>query len=410
MERMKIIDNWLGIPLCVCLGVLARLRARLTPRRREIPANPRRIMVMKFFGMGSVIQAGPMLRAVRQRYPDSALIFLTFDRTAGAVERMEMCTEVWAIRTDGVLRFGRDVLRLVGRFARQRMDVCIDLEVFSKFSTLMSVMTRAPVRVAFHLNNFWRHSLVTHPVFYNYYRHISDTCNDAAAAIGAPVTDMRPCRLSVADGAVERCRARLRAAGWNGRDRLVGFNVNAGELSVERRWPRERFAAVIEKLVVPGGATPHGPCVVLTGAPDEVEYVRGLVEGLSAAAQPRVINMTGALSFDEFVASMDLYDLFVTNDSGPLHVAYAQGVATVSLWGPGIPSFYGPPSGPHITLYKRLPCSPCLYLFTSQVGQWCNHRADCMRAIGVDEVWAAVQTHLGSPREATLGIAAGQGH
>jgi len=404
MDRMKAIDNWLGLPLCVCMGVLSRLLAKLFPGRHEIPANPRCIVVMKFFGMGSVIQVGPMLRAIRQRYPQSALIFLTFDRTAGPVERMGVCTEVWQIRTDGLRRFGRDVLSLVYRFARQRVDVCIDLEVFSKFATLMSVMTRAPVRVAFHLNNFWRHSLVTHPVYYNYYRHISDTCNDAAAAIGAPVTDMRPCRLAVETDAVERCRERLRDAGWNGRDRLVGFNVNAGELSVERRWPRERFAVLIEKLVGPAGTAPHGPYVVLTGAPDEAEYVSSLVQALSGAARRSVINMAGQFSFDEFVASMDLYDLFVTNDSGPLHVAYAQGVATVSLWGPGRPSFYGPPSGPHTTLYKHLPCSPCLYLVTSQVGQWCNHRADCMQAIEVDEVWAAVQTYLRGSREIAVGL------
>jgi ADP-heptose:LPS heptosyltransferase len=112
------------------------------------------------------------------------------------------------------------------------------------------------------------------------------------------------------------------------------------------------------------------------------------------------------LSFDEFVASMDLYDLFVTNDSGPLHVAYAQGVPTVSLWGPGRPEFYGPPGGPHSTLYKRLPCSPCLYLFTSQVGQWCNHRADCMWAIEVDDVWAALQAAAENLREGTVGVVA----
>jgi ADP-heptose:LPS heptosyltransferase len=405
MDRMKAIDKWLGLPLCVCLGVLVRLLAKVSTPTREIPANPRRILVMKFFGMGSVIQASPMLRAIRQHYPQSALIFLTFDRTAGAVERMGVCTAVWQIRTDGLLRFGWDVLCLVGRFAHERMDVCIDLEVFSRFSTLMSVLTRAPVRVAFHLNNFWRYSLVTHPVYYNYYRHISDTCNDAAGAIGAVVTDTRPCRLTVDAGAVRRCRERLRDAGWNARERLVGFNINAGELSVERRWPRERFAVLIERLVADAEA-PHGLRVVLTGAPDEAEYVNGLVGALSQAAQQSVINMAGQLSFDEFVASVDLYDLFVTNDSGPLHVAYAQGVPTVSLWGPGRPDFYGPLGAPHRTIYRPLPCSPCLYLFTSQVGQWCNHRADCMWAIEVDDVWAAMQAYLQSPREASLEVAA----
>lgn len=405
MERMRAIDNWIGLPLCLCVGALVRLLAKLLPRRCEIP-DPRRIVVMKFFGMGSVIQAGSMLRAIAQHYPHSELIFLTFDRTAGPITRMGVCTEVRQIRTDSLSHFGADALRLVYGFMRDRADVSIDLEVFSKFSTLMSLMTRAPVRVAFHLNSFWRYSLVTHPVYYNYYRHVSAVYNDAAAAIGVTVTDTRPCRLNVGAGAEESCRRRLRDAGWNGTDELIGVNINAGELSVERRWPRERFAAVIEKLAAHHGAARRGLRVVLTGAPDEAEYVSGLVHALSAAAQKLVINIAGELSFDELVASMDLYEFFLTNDSGPLHVAYAQGVATISLWGPGRPNFYGPPHGSHVTFYKRLPCSPCLYVFTSEAGKWCNHRGDCMPAIEVDEVWGAVRAYLDSPPQARPRMAA----
>jgi ADP-heptose:LPS heptosyltransferase len=409
MVRMRDIDNWIGLPLCLCVGVVVRLLAALRTRRRDIPASPRRIVVMKFFGMGSVIQASAMLRAIREHYPRSALIFLTFDRTAGPLERMGVCSEVRQVRTDGVLSFGWDVLRQVATLIREPADVCIDLEVFSKFSTLMSVISRAPVRVAFHLNSFWRYSLVTHPVYYNYYRHVSDVYNDAAAAIGVTVSDPRPCRLTLEPGTMERCRQRLRDAGWNGSDRLVAVNINAGELSFERRWPRERFAAIIERLVTHAGGARPGLRVVLTGAPDEAHYVGDLVSALNEAAQQQVLNLAGRLSFDEFVASMDLYDLLLTNDSGPLHLAFAQGLATVSLWGPGRPRFYGPPRGPHTTLYNPLPCSPCLYVFTSEAGKWCNHRGDCMRAIEVDDVWTAVQAQLDRTHAARLQVATASG-
>lgn len=409
MERMRNIDNWLGIPLCLCLGVLARLLAKCLPRRRLVPTSPQRIVVMKLFGMGSVILAGPLLRAIRQQHPRSALIFLTFDRTAAAAKQMGICTEVREIRTDGFLRFAADALRHAYGFVRQPADVCIDLETFSKFSTLMSVLTWAPVHVGFHLNSFWRYSLVTHPIYYNYYRHVSEVYNDAAAVIGVTVTDRHPIPLQVNPAALERCRESLRTAGWNGTDRLVGINVNAGELSVERRWPRERFAAIIERLAAHMDARRRELGIVLTGASDEVAYVSDLICLLSEGARRRVINMAGRFSFDEFVASMDLYDFVLTNDSGPLHVAYVQGVPTISLWGPGRPEFYGPRHGCHSTFYERLPCSPCLYVFTSEAGKWCDHRADCMSAIEVDEVWPAVQAYIDNPPGERLRMAAGQG-
>jgi ADP-heptose:LPS heptosyltransferase len=119
--------------------------------------------------------------------------------------------------------------------------------------------------------------------------------------------------------------------------------------------------------------------------------------------------MAGKLSFEEFMASMDLYDFFLTNDSGPVHLAYAQGVDTISLWGVGRPSFYGPQVGNHSTFYRHLPCSPCLYMFTSEVGQWCDHRGDCMQAIGVDEVWATVKAYIDHVRAERANVTVTQG-
>jgi ADP-heptose:LPS heptosyltransferase len=180
------------------------------------------------------------------------------------------------------------VVRQLARFAPRRVDVCIDLEFFSKFSTLMSVLSGAPIRVAFHLNSFWRYSVVTRPVYYNYYRHVSDVYGDAAATVGAKVIDKQPCRLAVEPASAQRCREQLRAAGWNGADRLVGVNVNAGELSLERRWPGERFATVLERLCAADGVR-----AVMTGASEEADYVAEVVALLSEPAKRRVINMAG---------------------------------------------------------------------------------------------------------------------
>ena len=403
MERMKAVDHWVGLPVCACLGLLAKLSG-LAGSRREIPADPRRILIMKFFGLGSVVHASPMLRAIRERYPHSKLTFLTFAGTAGLVEGMGLCDEVWQLRTDGMRTFVGDVLRQTMRFLSTPIDICIDLEFFSKFSTFMSVLSNAQVRVAFQLNSFWRYSLVTHPVYYNYYRHVSDVYADAAAAIGATVSDHRPQRIKVDAAALDRSRERLRDAGWNGSDRLVAVNINAGELSLERRWPGDRFAVVLERL-----AGTDGVQAVMTGSPDEAGYVASVVELLSSDAKRRIINLAGKLTFTEFIASLDLYDFMLTNDSGPVHLAWAQQLDTISLWGVGRPSFYGPRTGDHSTLYRQLPCSPCLYMFTSQVGQWCNHRADCMQAIGVDEVWQTVKAYIANPREARSAIRVAEG-
>lgn len=404
IDRMKLIDLWVGLPLCAILGTVSLLARRWRGQPQYLPPSPRRILVMKFFGLGSVIQAGPMLRAIRKRYPDSRFTFLTFPETAGLVRRMGVCDDIRTIRTGGLFAFVGDLLRQVLNFWADPVDMCIDLEFFSKFSTLVSLLSWSGTRVAFHLNNYWRWSVVTHPIYYNYYRHVSDVYADAAEAIGAPVTDRSPIALAIPDEARTAALEQLRGCGWDGRSRLIGINVNAGELSYERRWPVERFVVVIENLCLRDDVQP-----VLTGAANEVDYVRQVVERLSDEARRRLVNSAGKLSFDEFVAVMKEFDFLLTNDSGPLHIAYAQGTPSISLWGVGRPSFYGPRDETSSTLYGSLPCSPCLYMFTSEVGQWCKNRGDCMQRITVEDVWSVVERYLATAPDSRSAIRILQG-
>ena len=69
-----------------------------------------------------------------------------------------------------------------------------------------------------------------------------------------------------------------------------------------------------------------------------------------------------------------------------MHFAAAQNVPMVSLWGPGRPAFYAPRLDNHRTIYSDCPCSPCLYMFTTFEGMWCQHQAWCMQAISVETV------------------------
>jgi len=173
--------------------------------------------------------------------------------------------------------------------------------------------------------------------------------------------------------------------------RVVGVNVNAGELSLERRWPAPRFAEVVESLV-----TRHpGVRVLLTGAPDERAHIEEVYGRLSEAARRSVAITAGVWSLDDFVAGLTRMSGFVTNDSGPMHLAAAQGVPLVSLWGPARPDFYAPRVANHEVIYENFACSPCLfYMFTTFEGMWCRHEGWCMQAIPAAKVLIAAESLL----------------
>lgn len=113
-------------------------------------------------------------------------------------------------------------------------------------------------------------------------------------------------------------------------DTVIGFNI--GSAVPQKRWPPQRFAAVADYFADKGYR-----CVFFGGSMDE-EMVR---EAITKMDHDAVI-ATGKFSIGELAAAIRRCSLFITNDSGPMHVAVSQRVPLVALYGPSNPKFYGP--------------------------------------------------------------------
>lgn len=100
--------------------------------------------------------------------------------------------------------------------------------------------------------------------------------------------------------------------------------MNTSDLALERRWPKGYFAEVIDFLVS------KGKQVYMIGAPDERGYVRSVYDLVKN--QDRVEDISGKLTLPETYAFIKNCQLFISNDSGPLHVAVAFQVPTVSFF------------------------------------------------------------------------------
>jgi len=162
-------------------------------------------------------------------------------------------------------------------------------------------------------------------------------------------------------------------------------------MALERRWPQDRILEFLKILCATQDAN-----VVLTGSASERAYVATLVE--DSGLKERIIDLSGEIGIDELVALFDRCAVVVTNDSGPLHIAAAVGASVVALFGPETPILYGPlrsrPEQEHRVHYRRMSCSPCMFVHDNKVLSCWFAQAECMSGIAADDVLASVAERL----------------
>jgi ADP-heptose:LPS heptosyltransferase len=405
---MKLIDYYVGIPVCFQLSLLARLKELLRPT--QLPTSLRRILVMKFLGMGSIILATPTLRALRARFPEARITFLTFASNRTICEMLDLADEVITLRTDNLWVFARDLLQVLRRLRQQRFDCAINLEFFSKFASAVTYWSGAPRRVGYFTRQAWQHlswegksqynhfdevtnlhlingrsGLLTDEVCYNYYRHITEIFLSLAGAVGASVTDRSLTRPPVRLEDQHFVADLLAASGESGTGPRIVINVNAGELALERRWPAEHFVALASAL-----KERYEALLVFVGAPEDEPYVTSVVEAMRDSRG--VLNLAGQLNLRQLAALLERTDLFITNDSGPLHLAAALGTRTVSFFGPETPVLYGPQGAQHLIFFRDLYCSPCLNVFNVKTAM-CHGNNQCLKQIPPAMVLQSMVAH-----------------
>ncbi|MBM3312720.1 MAG: lipopolysaccharide heptosyltransferase II [Candidatus Aminicenantes bacterium] len=184
-------------------------------------------------------------------------------------------------------------------------------------------------------------------------------------------------RLAVRDDERARAAGILRAAGADPARPVVILNAGAS-YGPAKRWPTDRFAEAGERL-----AAAFGAVLVLTGSAEDA----AVGEELSSRLGPKAVNLVGRTSLRELLATVSLASLFITNDTGPMHLANALRVPVVAVFGPTDPAVTAPFHPPAVVLRKEAVCWPCLY-------RACPYDHRCMAAVAVDDVLAAAEEFL----------------
>src|SRR5574341_413678 len=195
----------------------------------------------------------------------------------------------------------------------------------------------------------------------------------------------RPPRLYVGDEDEMAAGALLAAAGVGKSDLVIG--VNPGSVyGGAKRWLPDRFADAADRLVDQQRAAAGRPArVVIVGGPGE----EGLGRAVAEQMRHRPVELSGKTTIRELMAVIRRCGLFLTNDTGPMHIAAAFGVPLVAVFGPTDARTTAPFGGDHALVRQPVDCAPCLL-------RECPIDHRCMTRVTVDMVYEAALERLGT--------------
>ena len=376
----------MGLPICFLLSALNGFRFNY---HRYPLSPPKKIMVLKFWGIGSIVLAHPLLRSLKARYPEAEITLATLTSNRELKDLIGEIDSLILLDLSGsIFNHFWQILHFIFKVRRARFDLVFDLEFFTRFSAIVTFLSGARDKVGFHTWTVWRGHLHTLEIPFNRYWHISKNFENL---LGEPdPTEVGQLAPEVIERGGKLLQVKLQTIAGGSLGAYVVFNVNAGELAMERRWSPKSFAELADLLSVRQGLTP-----VLVGSASEKTYVDSVISLMESPKS--AVNLAGQTSLLEMTALFAQARLVVSNDSGPLHLASAVGVPTVSFFGPETPLLYGPRAEQHRVFFADLDCSPCINAETAKT-PLCRYEApECLRSITVAEVYRWIEETLGTP-------------
>jgi len=377
---LRFLDKAVGPSIILLLLAGARLSRLVRRGRPGAPAEPRRFLAIKMVGLGDTVLMLTPLQALRRRFPQATLSVLTTPLSSGilATQGMDEVIIYQALSAArGPLGFGG----LVRRLRSLRFDCVIDFEQHFLLSAVLAFLTGAPRRIGFCFQGGLRRLMFTDPVEIDPDRHMVDSFMSLLGPLGIDAPQVETLEVVRTGPEIEaKVAAWLERHGVGARDLLVGVHPGTGPRAPSRRWEPGNFAEIIRRL-----RASYGTKVVITGTAAETLLADQIV---SLAGAQGVWSSAGAFSPGEIAALAKRCSLFVSNDTGVMHIAAAAGTPTVGLFGPQSPRRYSPVGPRNAFLYKPQPCSPCVEIHRGE-SRSCDE-GHCIREISADDVWAKI--------------------
>jgi lipopolysaccharide heptosyltransferase II len=335
-----------------------------------------RILIIKLSALGDILLITPSLRALRAKFKQAKIYFLTSLAGSQIVQNCPFIDEVLIYDYKGVDRSPGALFNIGAKLRSISFDSVIDFQN-SKRSHLLAFLSLAPDRYGYDnkkLSIFINKKVRDSGEVINPVQHQGRVL-ELLGIDTANISDQLEIWPSDADR--KYGEDLLRASWLEGGSPLVGIHIGASQSWPTKLWPNRSVASLIDELAQ------DNIRIVILGTTSDNQQAQEIL----SLSKSRPVNLCGKTSLLQLAALIKRCNCILTYDSLAMHMAAAVGVPFVAIFGPTNPGRHVPPAKKYFTIRKDLVCSPC-YKRT------CKFNNRCMREISPKEVAAAIKNFV----------------
>lgn len=354
----------------------------------------KKFLIINPFGIGDVLFTTPVIHTLKDAFAGVKIGYLCNRRSAPILEANPYLDylfvyerdEFEALRRKSFFAWIKKLTAFLREIKKERFDVAFDFSLNTQYG-FFSWYAGIKERLGYDFKK--RGRFLTKKISLAGYaeKHIVDYYADLLKYIGLDLK-YRNLELYLKDEDIRRAEEILVNNNIGPSDFLAAIIPGAGRSwgkdAPFKHWPAENFAELADKLVENYKAK-----IIIMGDFSERQISKKILERMRYEA----VDLTGMTTLGELAALLKRMKLVVTNDGGPLHMAVALGVKTVSIFGPVDERLYGPypPSQERIVVKKDVSCRPCYMNFRMPI---CRYDRQCLKSINTEDVFDAVRKLL----------------
>lgn len=329
------------------------------------------IVVIRIDRIGDVVMSLPAIKSLKNVFPNSRLAVLLRPENIPLLKNLPEINEL--IPYHGFF-VSVNILR------KKRFDMAVDLLMdYTLKTAIITFLSLANLRIGFDIEERSRFFNLTLKLSHEK-KQMSRYLLDLIRLIGKTshideerIQESDPV-LFISEQDKSFADEFLKSHGIKEGDIL--FGLHPGGRFPSQLWMLESFAELAERISQKFKAK-----IIIVGSFQE----KRLIEHLVSSMKIKPLSAVG-LTLDKLASIIAKMDVFICNNSGPLHIAAALGTPTVSTMGPTDPYLWWPHGKNHIVIRKDLSCSPC--------NRPICRRHDCMRLITIQEIMQAVEIQM----------------